>query len=134
MNASEIVRLVDFVKMGGLVPVIVQDAKNCAILMLAYMNAEALEETLRTRQLCYYSRSRKKLWRKGEESGHTQELVELRLDCDGDALLALVRQKGAACHEGYRTCFFRTFTEDGIRVIGERLFDPNKIYKKQPKQ
>ncbi len=133
MNVSETARLVDFVKMEGLVPVIVKDADNDGdVLILAYMNIEALEETLCTRRLCYYSRSRKKLWRKGEESGHTQELVELRLDCDGDALLALVRQKGAACHKGYRTCFFRTFTEDGIRVIGKRLFDPEEVYGKQP--
>ena len=133
MNVSETARLVDFVKMEGLVPVIVKDADNDGdVLILAYMNIEALEETLRTGRPCYSSRSREKPWRKGEESGHTQELVELRLDCDGDALLALVRQKGAACHKGYRTCFFRTFTEDGIRVIGKRLFDPEEVYGKQP--
>ena len=92
---------------AGLVPVIAQDADTEEVLMLAWMNAEAIEETLKTGRVCYYSRSRKALWRKGERSGQTQTLVEMRLDCDGDVLLVRVKQKGVACHTGHKSCFFR---------------------------
>jgi len=91
----------------GLVPVIAQDAQNGQILMFAWMNRATLQETLDTGQVTYWSRSRKARWRKGETSGHTQALVELRIDCDGDVLLAKVRQEGPACHTGQRSCFFR---------------------------
>jgi phosphoribosyl-AMP cyclohydrolase len=91
----------------GLVPAIAQDAENGEVLMMAWMNRDALEETLRTGRVVYWSRSRQARWRKGDTSGHIQELIELRLDCDGDALLLKVRQKGPACHTGERSCFFR---------------------------
>lgn len=92
---------------NGLVPVIAQQFDSSEVLMLAYMNAAALAETLKTGRMCYYSRSRRQLWRKGETSGHVQKLVSIRIDCDGDALLALIDQTGAACHTGQRTCFYR---------------------------
>ena len=91
----------------GLVPVVAQQFDTGEVLMLAWMNRDAVTETLATGQVCYFSRSRGALWRKGETSGHTQRLVELRLDCDGDALLALVDQQGVACHTGRRSCFYR---------------------------
>jgi phosphoribosyl-AMP cyclohydrolase len=116
-----------------LIPVIAQDAQTGDVLMLAYMNQEAYEETLLTGRVVYYSRSRKKLWRKGEESGHVQELRELYFDCDADTLLAKVHQiGGAACHEGYRSCFFQKIEPHsrGVTIVGERVFDPAKVYKK----
>jgi phosphoribosyl-AMP cyclohydrolase len=123
--------MVAFDKAGGLVPAIAQDAQTGEVLMLAWMNREAYEETLSTRRACYYSRSRNKLWRKGEESGHIQEVQEVFLDCDADTVLLKVRQiGGAACHEGYRSCFFRRVEADGLKVIGERVFDPQKVYQK----
>lgn len=91
----------------GLVPVIAQQFDTHEVLMMAWMNKEALKETIEKQRVCYYSRSRRQLWRKGETSGHTQTLKELRIDCDGDTLLALVDQTGAACHTNNRTCFFR---------------------------
>ena len=123
--------MIDFDKAGGLVPAIAQDAETGEVLMLAWMNREAYEETLRTRRACYYSRSRGRLWRKGEESGHVQEVQEVFLDCDADTVLLKVHQiGGAACHEGYRSCFFRRVESDGLKVIGERVFDPQKVYQK----
>ena len=103
------------------------------VLMLAYMNQEAYAETLKTGRVCYYSRSRQKLWRKGEESGNVQQLREIYYDCDADTLLVKVDQVGgAACHEGYRSCFFRKIdpATHGVEVIGERVFDPAEVYKK----
>lgn len=122
----------DFEK-SPLIPVIAQDAASGVVLMLAYMNAEAYRETLRTGKVCYFSRSRNKLWRKGEESGHVQELRAMYFDCDADTLLVQVNQLGgAACHEGYQSCFFRKLSPDGgsFEVVGERVFDPAKVYKK----
>ena len=120
---------IDFEKAGGLVPAIAQDADTGDVLMLAWMNQAAFEETLTTRRACYYSRSRGRLWRKGEESGNVQEVVEVRIDCDADTVLLKVRQVGgAACHEGYRSCFFRTVARDGWRLDGERVFDPQAVY------
>src|SRR5438067_805475 len=123
--------IIDFQKSGGLVPAIAQDAATGEVLMLAWMNQEALEETMRTGRAVYFSRSRGRLWRKGEESGNVQEVREVFFDCDADTLLIKVRQiGGAACHEGYRSCFFRKLTadSDGLEVIGERVFDPSKVY------
>jgi phosphoribosyl-AMP cyclohydrolase len=117
-----------------LVPVIAQDADTGEVLMLAYMNEPAYEETLRTRRVCYFSRSRGRLWRKGEESGNVQELRELYFDCDADTLLVKVHQVGgAACHEGYRSCFFRRLdpATQTVTVVGDRVFDPAAVYKKQ---
>ena len=122
---------IDFAKSGGLVPAIAQDADSGVILMLAWMNQEAYEETVRTRRAVYFSRSRNRLWRKGEESGNVQEVREIYLDCDADTILLKVHQiGGAACHEGFASCFFRRVDGDGLTVVGERVFDPEKVYKK----
>jgi phosphoribosyl-AMP cyclohydrolase len=122
----------DFSK-SELIPVIAQDAATGDVLMLAYMNATAYEETLQTGRVCYYSRSRQRLWRKGEESGNVQELKELFYDCDADTLLVKVHQiGGAACHEGYKSCFFRKINPQtrSVSTVGERVFDPKAVYKK----
>ena len=116
-----------------LIPVIAQDFENGDVLMLAYMNEEAYRETLKTGRVCYWSRSRRKLWRKGEESGNVQELKSIFFDCDSDTLLVKVKQIGdAACHEGYRSCFFREIVPESgeVRVVGDRVFDPAEVYKK----
>jgi phosphoribosyl-AMP cyclohydrolase len=123
--------MLDFDKSNGLIPAIAQDADTGQVLMMAWMNREAYEETLRTGRACYYSRSRGRLWRKGEESGHVQEVREIYLDCDADTILLKVHQiGGAACHEGYASCFFRRVEGDKLQVVGERLFDPKQVYKK----
>ncbi len=122
----------DFDKLQGLVPAIAQDAESGEVLMMAYMNREAYEETLKTGRTVYFSRTRNKLWRKGEESGNVQEVVSIRLDCDLDTLLLLVKQVGgAACHVGYKSCFYREITPTGFQVLGTPVFDPNEIYKKK---
>jgi phosphoribosyl-AMP cyclohydrolase len=122
---------IDFTKSGGLVPAIAQDADTGAVLMLAWMNREAYEETLRTGRACYFSRSRNRLWRKGEESGNVQEVRAVYIDCDADTILLKVHQVGgAACHEGYQSCFFRQVEGDSLKVIGQRVFDPKAVYKK----
>src|SRR2546427_7751049 len=123
--------MIDFEKAGGLVPAIAQDAATGQVLMMAWMNREAFEETLRTRRAVYFSRSRNKLWRKGEESGNVQEVREVFIDCDADTILLRVNQiGGAACHEGYPSCFFRKVDGDKLTVVGERVFDPTQVYKK----
>lgn len=122
---------IDFEKSGGLVPAVAQDAATGQVLMLAWMNRDAYEETLRTGRAVYYSRSRGKLWRKGEESGHVQEIRGVYVDCDADTILLKVHQVGgAACHEGYASCFFREVKPDGLQVIAETVFDPKAVYKK----
>ena len=122
---------IDFAKSGGLVPAVAQDADTGQVLMLAWMNREAYEETLRTGLACYFSRSRNKLWRKGEESGNVQEVRGVFVDCDADTILLKVKQVGgAACHEGYQSCFFRKVEGDKVEVIGQRIFDPKQVYKK----
>ena len=116
-----------------LVPAITQDAATGDVLMLAHMNAAAYAETLATRRVCYYSRSRQRLWRKGEESGNVQHVKHIYYDCDADTVLVKVEQVGgAACHEGYRSCFFREIDPDtGVaKVIAERVFDPADVYRK----
>lgn len=121
----------DFDKGGGLLPVIAQDDATGQVLMLAWMNREAWNETLATNRAVYFSRSRNKLWRKGEESGNVQEVRGIYLDCDADTILLKVNQiGGAACHEGYASCFFRKLTPTGVEIQGERLFDPQEVYKK----
>lgn len=121
----------DFAKQGGLVPVVVQDADDGTVLMLAYMNELAFRHTLETGRATYWSRSRNELWIKGESSGHTQEVAEILVDCDDDTVLLKVRQLGgAACHEGYRSCFFRRADGESLTVIGERVFNPKDVYKK----
>lgn len=123
--------LIDFEKSGGLVAAIAQDHRTGEVLMMAYMNKEAFDETVRTKRAVYYSRSRNKLWRKGEESGNVQEVKEIFLDCDNDTILLKVHQiGGAACHEGYKSCFFRRLDGAELTTIGERVFDPKQVYKK----
>jgi phosphoribosyl-AMP cyclohydrolase len=109
----------------GLVPAVAQDADTGEVLMLAYVNREALDRTRETGRAHYYSRSRDELWQKGGSSGHTQSVREVRVDCDADSLLYLVDQTGGACHTGYRSCFYRTI--DG-EVVGEQVFDPDAVY------
>ena len=122
----------DFSKGGGLLPAIAQDADSGEVLMLAYMNAQSYAETLATGRAVYYSRSRKKLWRKGEESGNVQHVRAIYLDCDADTILVKVQQVGgAACHEGYGSCFYRQVTPEGLRVVGRRVFDPDEVYNKK---
>ena len=113
---------------AGLIPAIAQDAISGEVLMLAWMNAEALTETLETGRVCYWSRSRGALWRKGEESGHEQHLEDLRLDCDADTLLLQVRQAGPACHTGRRSCFYTRVTEDAAEVTAAVEVDPASVY------
>lgn len=121
----------NFEKRGGLVTVVTQDANSGEVLMLAYMNREAWEKTLATGTACYYSTSRKSLWLKGETSGNVQDVTEIRVDCDDDAVLLKVHQRGgAACHEGYKSCFFRVVEPAGWRVVAERVVDPDVLYKK----
>jgi len=119
----------DFARgIDGLLPAIAQDAHTREVLMMAWMNQEAYQETIRSGFATYYSRSRKKLWHKGEESGHRQRVIEVRIDCDADCILVLVEQTGAACHEGYASCFFRKATQDGFLTDKVRLVDPESVY------
>lgn len=115
---------------SGLVPAIIQDADSGEVLMMAYMNAEALEKTIETGKCHFYSRSRNKQWLKGESSGHTQEVKAIFLDCDKDTLLIRVKQNVAACHAGYYSCFYRELdTASGEwKVVGKKVFEPNKVY------
>ena len=113
---------------GGLLPAIAQDAQTGEVLMLAYMNAEAFAETLQSGRAVYYSRSRGRLWRKGEESGHVQHVREVLVDCDADTILLKVEQTGPACHEGYKSCFFRRAGAGKLEIVAERLVDPRQVY------
>jgi len=115
----------------GLVVAIVQDDKG-EVLMVAYMNSEALIKTIETRRMHYYSRSRKKLWLKGEESGNFQVLKDIYIDCDNDALLFVIEQKGGACHKGYYSCFFRKLQkeDDSFCEVEDKIFNPKEVYKK----
>lgn len=122
----------DFSRGGGLLVAVAQDAATSEVLMVAWMNQEAYEETLRTGRAVYFSRSRGKLWRKGEESGHVQIVRGIYLDCDADTILLKVEQTDAACHEGYRSCFFREVTPEGLKVIAKRLVDPQAVYGGKP--
>jgi len=119
---------IDFDKNGGVVAAIAVDHVSRRVLMVAYMNREAFEETVATGRACYFSRSRQKLWRKGEESGNFQIVHEIRVDCDQDALVLAVEQRGdgAACHEGYESCFFRVLNNNNWKVVDERKVDPAK--------
>lgn len=115
---------------NGLIPAIIQDNENKEILMVGYMNREAVRRTLESGRVCFWSRSRQEYWVKGETSGHTQTVRSVALDCDGDALLIKVEQEGGACHVGYRSCFFREVSPDGnsTRIVGEKVFDPDAVY------
>lgn len=123
--------VIDFAKGDGLVPVIVQDDRSGAVLMLAYMNQASFDRTVATGYATYWSRSRQKLWVKGESSGHRQKVRAIHVDCDGDTVLLRVEQEGgAACHEGYPSCFFRKHDDDEWQVVETRVFDPAKVYSK----
>jgi len=125
-----------FGKSGGLIPAIVQDFGSGEVLMLGFMNEEALAETQRTGEVVFFSRSRNKIWKKGETSGHVLKVRELRIDCDADTVLARVEAMGpGVCHEGYRSCFFRTLGADGeTRVTERKTFAPERVYEPEGKQ
>jgi phosphoribosyl-AMP cyclohydrolase len=116
----------------GLIPAIVQDYNTGQVLMLAYMNKEAFARTLKTKKCVFFSRSRRKLWIKGETSGHIQIVKEILVDCDEDAILIKVKQKGGACHTGFYSCFYRRYSpkKKSLKVIDKRIFEPQKVYKK----
>jgi len=114
----------------GLVPAIIQDYQSGEILMLAYMNKESLQKTLSSNKTHFWSRSRKKLWMKGENSGHIQQVREMLVDCDMDSLLFKVEQKVAACHTGYRSCFYRRLQGEDLMVVGKKIFEEDNLYKK----
>jgi phosphoribosyl-AMP cyclohydrolase len=121
----------DFDKSGGLVPAVVQDHESGEVLMLAYMNEEAFRRTVESGNAWFYSRSRDKFWMKGESSGHVQQVREIRVDCDADAVVLKVHQVGgAACHTGHRSCFFRTVDSSGWKVTEKPVFDPETVYGK----
>jgi len=121
----------DFSKFDGLLPAIVQDYETGEVLMLAFMNEEAWESTLLTGRATYFSRSRQKLWIKGETSGHVQMVREIRIDCDDDTVLLKVKQVGdAACHTGYKSCFHKKVEDGAVRISGKLVFDPKEVYKK----
>jgi len=119
----------NFKKTGGLIPAIAQDYKTGDVLMLAYMNEESWRTTLSTGKATYYSRSRQKLWIKGETSGNNQIIKEIRVDCDKDTILLKVEQiGGAACHRGYRSCFYREIKDGSARIVEEKIFNPEEVY------
>jgi len=121
----------DFGKLDGLLPAIVQDDETGDVLMLAYMNEDAWKASLSTGKATYFSRSRQKLWVKGETSGNIQLIKEIRIDCDDDTVLLKVEQiGGAACHTGHRSCFFKQVEGESIKIVGEPVFDPGEVYKK----
>ncbi|HQL91092.1 MAG TPA: phosphoribosyl-AMP cyclohydrolase [Syntrophales bacterium] len=120
----------DFKKSGGLVPAVVQDFETKEVLMLAYMNERSWQHTLQTGKATYWSRSRNELWVKGETSGNVQRVREIRIDCDNDTILLMVDQVGgAACHTGYRSCFYRKISGGAEEIVGELIFDPKDVYK-----
>ena len=128
---DQFIKLLDFSKVeGNLIPVVTQDYKTNDVLMLAFANEEAVRKTLETGLAYYYSRSRNVLWKKGETSGHIQEIQNIMTDCDNDSILLKVKQIGAACHEGYDTCFYNEFEKGKFKVIGKKMFNPDEIYKK----
>src|SRR5574341_1278291 len=114
----------------GLIPAIIQDNKNSEVLMMAYMNIDALRETIKEGKTCFWSRSRKKYWIKGETSGHFQHVRSVYYDCDKDTLLIKVDQIGGACHDGYRSCFYTQIAGDETKVVGDKVFEPEEKYKK----
>ncbi len=126
---DEVLREIAF-DADGLVPAIAQEDASGEVLMMAWMNRDAVTRTLKTGQVHYYSRSRKQLWRKGETSGQTQKLVDFRIDCDGDTVLVLVAQTGVACHTGRHNCFFRAPRQGRLETIAEIEADPDKLYKR----
>ena len=126
-NLDRLIENINF-DADGLVPAIAQQHDSGEVLMLAWMNRAAIEKTLKTGQVCYYSRSRKRLWRKGESSGQLQNLVELRFDCDGDTVLLQVDQTGVACHTGRRNCFFSAYRNGEVSIIAKVEISPDELY------
>lgn len=126
-NLDKIIATIKF-NDQGLVPVIAQDSQTKQVLMMAWMNAESLKETIQTNQMCYFSRSRNSIWRKGETSGQIQTIKEIMIDCDSDAILALVEQKGVACHTGRKSCFYKTIENDNILINQEVVISPEELY------
>ncbi len=126
---SEVIETLPF-NADGLLPAISQQHDSGEVLMMAWMNRESLEETLSTGRVCYFSRSRQKLWRKGESSGQVQMLKEMRFDCDGDTILLIVDQTGPACHTGRRSCFYNAVKGDRLEVISDPLISPEELYGK----
>ena len=134
LELTDLSKLADFSRgIDGLLPAIAQDAETGRVLMLAWMNQQALQETIQSRRAVYYSRSRQSLWRKGDTSGHHQAVKEIQVDCDRDSILLKVDQTGAACHEGYESCFFRRVNQagDSLEVIEPRIVDPDQVYENQ---
>lgn len=131
MSASPETNGPNFATEDSLLPAIAQDVATGEVLMLAYMNREAWQQTVATGEAVYYSRSRQRLWKKGEESGNLQQVREIYIDCDADTILLKVEQLGgAACHEGYVSCFFRKCVDGQLQTVGKRIFDPKDVYKK----
>ena len=121
----------DFEKCGGLIPAIAQDVATGEVLMLAYMNQQAWEATLKTGKATYWSRTRQELWVKGQTSGHQQLVKEIRIDCDSDAVLLKIEQLGGAdCHTGHRSCFHKKIENGSVRIVGKPVFDPKEVYRK----
>ena len=116
---------------NGLIPAIIQEQRTGRVLMMAWMNKESLQKTIELGKTCFWSRSRNKYWVKGESSGHVQNVKSISFDCDADCLLIEVEQIGAACHEGYKSCFFRKIEGDKVKIIEPRLVDPEKVYSKK---
>ncbi|MBY9007653.1 MAG: phosphoribosyl-AMP cyclohydrolase [Candidatus Lokiarchaeota archaeon] len=130
VDIDNYIKLLDFSKIeGGLIPVITQDSESNEILMLAFANEEAVRKTMESGYVHFYSRSRNKIWEKGESSGHVGEVLDIITDCDKDTLLIKVKQKVAACHKGYYSCFFNKFDEGKIKDIGTKIFNPEEVYK-----
>ena len=121
----------DFSKNNGLIPAIAQDYQSGEVLMLAFMNEEAWVKTQETGLAHYYSRTRKTLWKKGSSSGHIQKVKEIFVDCDNDTLLLKVEQIGAACHKGYRSCFYRKLENSRLKIVSKRVFNPQEVYKNE---
>ncbi|MDA0782522.1 MAG: phosphoribosyl-AMP cyclohydrolase [Rickettsiales bacterium] len=126
-GAEKIIETVKF-NDDGLVPAIVQDSKTNEVLMMAWMNADALRESINNNRMYYFSRSRNRLWKKGETSGQIQKIIELRLDCDNDTILAIVEQEGVACHTGRKSCFFKTVDNDNIKINQDVVTPPEELY------
>ena len=127
LNMNEL--KIDFDKLGGIIPVVIQDVSDGQVLMLGFMDSESYDLTVKTGFTHFWSRSKKRIWMKGESSGHTQSVREIRIDCDNDTLLIKVKQNGnAACHKGYRSCFYRILDKGSARIDGEKIFNPEDVY------
>jgi phosphoribosyl-AMP cyclohydrolase len=130
-DIEKFIKILDFSKIqGNLLPVMAQDFQTNEILMMAFANEEAVRKSLETGYAHYYSRSRDILWKKGETSGHIQEIQQVITDCDNDSLLFKIKQIGAACHKGFNTCFYNEFKDGKIQIIGKKVFNPDEVYKK----